>query len=196
VVLEYKSPDDRLTLPDFDTVRAYAMLAKRNYDVAGDEDVAIVMMYSHTEVGFFAGCERNGFPFTTVRPGVRASRQLPLALYAVDLVKVGQQQPAHPINLLSARRRSYGKAGFSSGLGPFGVLYEAVFHEELKKMSQQHVRGTKDLFDDGGRTIALITSQLSVEDRLRGLGPEDRLRGLSREERARLRELLLKPEDQ
>jgi hypothetical protein len=53
VVLKYQSPDDRLTLPDFDTVRAYAMLAKRNYDVAGDEDVAVVSWWPRPSTCWF-----------------------------------------------------------------------------------------------------------------------------------------------
>ena len=52
LVLEYKGPDDRLTRDDFDTVRAYAMLCKRKYQVAREADVAVAMLYSHTEANF------------------------------------------------------------------------------------------------------------------------------------------------
>src|ERR1700712_2828775 len=44
LLLEFKSPEDRLTYADFDTVRAYAMLCKRTYEVAKDAHVAVAMM--------------------------------------------------------------------------------------------------------------------------------------------------------
>jgi hypothetical protein len=219
VVLEYKSPDSRLTLADFDTVRAYAMLCKRKYGVARDGDVAVAMLYSRCEAGFFEGCADHGFPFSELKPGVRASCHHSMGFFAVDLVALGQQQPDHPINLLSARRRLYEAAGLEGGLGPFAVLYEELFLRELKKMSQKQVRGYQELLDDAERLNELILSRASVERRLRGIPPEemlrhlnhdevlrylspeervrglpieDRLRGLSPAERARLRELLLK----
>jgi len=210
LVLEYKGPDDRLTLDDFDTVRAYAMLCKRKYKVLRDEDVAVAMLYSHAETDFFAGCAANGFPFNPTQVGVRASCQQRMGFYAVDLVKVGEQQPEHPINLLSARRRAYGKNGLVRGLGPFGVLYEEVFLREVRKMSQTHVPGSQELLDDAERLDEFFVSRASVERRLAGiapeelvrrLSPEDRLRGLLAEdylrclsptEKARLRKLLMK----
>lgn len=196
LILEYKSPDDRLTLADFDTVRAYAMLCKRNYQVTHDEDVAVAMLYSRTEAGFFEGCARHGHPFAETQPGVWESGKLSMHFYAIDLVAIGAQQPDHPINLLSARRREYGSGGLPRRLGPFDVLYEQVFLTELKKMSQLHVPGYKELLDDAERLDVQAVARASVELRLRGLSPEERLLGLSPAERARLRELLLKQEDQ
>lgn len=192
LVIEYKSPDDRLTLSDFDTVRAYAMLCKRKYEILHDEEVAVAMLYSRHDVNFFTGCARNSFPFVEAQPGVRQSCQQALAFYAMDLVALGEQQPEHPINLLSSRRRTFGTAGLPSGLGPFGVLYEELFLRELKKMGQLHVPGSQELLDDAQRTKDLILSQCTTEERLRGLPPEERLRGLSKAELARLRKLLLK----
>lgn len=192
LVIEYKSPEDRLTLADFDTVRAYAMLCKRKYGVTHDEEVAVAMLYSRTEADFFAGCERSGCPFVETKPGVREGNHQPMGFYAVDLVALGEQQPEHPINLLSSRRRSYRPSGREDGgLGPFGVLYEEVFLKELKKMGQMQVQGCQDVLDDAQRTRQLIYSSGSVEERLRGLHAEDLLRGLPKEELARLRELLL-----
>lgn len=204
LILEYKSPDDRLTLADFDTVRAYAMLCKRNYQVTHDEDVAVAMLYSRTEGNFFDGCSRHGFPFVETQPGVYESGRLSMRFYAIDLVAVGAQEPEHPINLLSARRREYGSSGLPRKLGPFDVLYEQVFLTELKKMRQLHVPGTQELLDDAEDLHKFFVSRASVEqrldglspeERLRGLGPEERLRGLSQAEVARLRELLLKQEN-
>jgi hypothetical protein len=217
LILEYKSPDDRLTLADFDTVRAYAYLCKRNYQVTHDEDVAVAMLYSHTEADFFDGCARHGFPFVETQPGVRESSQLAMRFFAIDLVTIGAQTPEHPINLLSARRREYGSSGLPRSLGPFDVLYEQVFLTELKKMSQLHVPGTQELLDDSDELTDVLISRATVErrlrglsspddltkvlahatveQRLRGLSPEDRLRGLGEAERARLRELLLQQED-
>lgn len=133
LVIEYKGPDDRLKLDDFDTVRAYAMLCKRKYKVVRDEDVAVAMLYSHTAADFFSGCADNGFRFEPTQVGVLASCPQKMAFYAVNLVAVGEQQPDHPINLLSARRRGYSKNGLDGELGPFGVLYEEVFLKEVKK---------------------------------------------------------------
>lgn len=48
--------------------------------------------------------------------GVRASCQQKIGLHSVDLA-VGEQQPDHPINLLSARRRAFGKMGSAADLG-------------------------------------------------------------------------------
>jgi hypothetical protein len=219
LLIEYKGPDDRLTLADFDTVRAYAMLCKRKYGVARDADLSVAMLYSRTEAGFFAGCADHGFPFVEAQPGVWQSCQQALRYYALDLVVLGEQQPEHPINLLSARRHGYRTQGLMSGLGPFAVLYEEVFLKELKKMSQMQVPGSKELLDDAERLDELVLSRASVErrlrgiapeeilgrfspeerlaglppeERLRGLPPEERLRGLSPSEKAKLRELLLK----
>ena len=133
-----------------------------------------------------------------------------MGFYAVDLVAVGEQQPDHPINLLSARRRAYGENGLVRRLGPFGVLYEELFLREVKKMTQTRVPGSQELLDDAERLDEFFVSRasverrlagiapeelvrrLSMEDRLRGVPAEERLRGLSSAEKARLRRLLLK----
>jgi hypothetical protein len=84
------------------------------------------------------------------------------------------------------------------------VVYGEVFHRELKKMSQLHVPGAKELSEDLDETVELVMAYAGVERRLRGLSAEERLRGLAPEEllrslnpieRARLRELLLKQEN-
>ena len=185
LVIEYKSPEDRLTLSDFDTVRAYAMLCKRKYEVVHDEEVAVALLYSRHESQFFVGCARNSFPFVEAQPGVRQSCQQALAFYAMDLVALGERQPENPINLLSSRGRTYGAAGLPTDLGPFGVLYEEVFLRELKQMGQMHVPGSQELLDDAKGLKELILSKCSPEERLRGLPAEERLRGLPAEERLR-----------
>jgi hypothetical protein len=194
VTIEYKSPDDRLTLSDLDTVRAYAMLAKRKFEIKHDHEVAVAMLYSHTDADFFADCAHNGYVFTELEPGVRQCRQHAMGFYAVDLVAFGERHPEHPINLLSSRRRSYRPSGQDGGLGPFSVLYEELFLKELKKMGQLHAPGSQELLDDAQRTKDLILAQCSFEDllrripaeeRLRGIAPEERLRGIAPEERLR-----------
>lgn len=201
LVIEYKGPDDRLTVEDFDTVRAYAMLCKRKYQVARDQ--AVAMLYSHAQADLFARCADNGFPFEQTQVGLRQSCRQALSFYAVDLVAVGEQQPDHPINLLSARRRRFAEARQIRGLGPFAVLYEEVFLKEVKKMSQTHVPGSQELLDDAEQLDEFLISRASVERRLAGIAPEelvrhlsleDRLRGLSPADRIKLRELLLKSE--
>lgn len=204
LLLEFKSPEDRLTLADFDTVRAYAMLCKRKYKIAHDEDVAVAMLYSRTEADFWGGCARNGYSFAEAQPGVRSCNQHRIGFSAVDLVAFGKQHPDHPINLLSARRREFWKSEDPDGLGPFGVLWNAVFQRELRNMSQRQVQGHQELLDDAARTRALAIScstfeerlaGIPAEERLRGIPAEERLSGLSPAERARLRELLLRQGD-
>lgn len=82
-----------------------------------------------------------------------------------------------------------------------GSTDEEVFLKELKKMSQMHGPGSRELLDDAERLDDLLVSRASVERRLRGLSPEERLHGLAPEDvlrgltpakLARLRELLLK----
>jgi hypothetical protein len=194
LVIEYKGPDDRLTLADFDTVRAYAMLCKRKYQVARDQDVAVAMLYSHAQADLFARCADNGFPFEQTQVGLRQSCQQALGYYAVDLVAVGEQQPDHPINLLSARRRNFAEDGQIRGLGPFAVLYEEVFLKEVKKMSQTQVPGSQELLEDAERLDEFLISRASVKRRLAGIAPEELVRHLSPAERLKLRELLLKSE--
>ena len=86
LVVEYKSNADRLTLADFDTVRAYAMLCKRAFGVLYDEAVSVMMLYSRPESGFFDGCARNGYQFVATEPGVWACKSQAVDYYAVDLV--------------------------------------------------------------------------------------------------------------
>jgi hypothetical protein len=194
LLLEFKSPQDRLTLADFDTVRAYAMLCKRKYKIAHDEEVAVAMLYSRAEADFFDGCARNGFAFAEVQMGVRGCNQHPIRFSAVDLVAFGQEHPDHPINLLSARRREFWPPEGPERLGPFDVLWDGVFQRELQNMSQRQIQGHQELLDEAARVRALIISSGSVEERLSGIPPEEMLRHLSAAERARLRELLLTPE--
>ena len=211
VVIEYKSPDDRLALPDFDTVRAYSMLCKRKYSVKLDEDVAVVMLYSHTDSDFFADCERLGHRFVEIQPGIKQSQSRLMPIYAVDLVRIGEQKPTHPINLLSARRRLYTCGATVQELGPFAVLYDEIFLREIKKMAQHNTPGNQQLLEDADRNMQAFVDRnlqgwldrLSPEQRLRGLPVEERLRGLPAEEIlhslppsaiSRLRELLLKSE--
>ena len=208
VVIEYKSPDDRLALHDFDTVRAYSMLCKRKYSVRFDEDVAVVMLYSHTEVKFFADCRRLGHRFIEIQPGIQQSLSRPMPIYAVDLVRSGEQKPTHPINLLSARRRSYSHGASTQELGPFAVLYDEIFLTEIKKMAQHNTPGNQQLLEDADRNVHSLSARmreadrnlqsfldrLSPEQRLKGLPPEEVLRGLSPDDLARIRDLLAKPE--
>lgn len=205
VVIEYKSPDDRLALHDFDTVRAYSMLCKRKYSVRLDEDVAVVMLYSHTDADFFPDCERLGHRFDDIEPGIKQSLSRPMPIYAVDLVRIGEQKPTHPINLLSARRRSYTYGASAQELGPFAVLYDEIFLREIKKMAQHNTPGNQQLLEDADRNLQSLSARMReadrnfqslnarlakaerdfqslIEERLKGLPVEERLRGLPAEE--------------
>ena len=210
VVVEYKSPEDYLDLSDLDTVRAYAMLAKRKYQTKFDHDVSIAMLYSHTEKSFFTDCATVGHRFEEIQPGIRQSQSQSMGVYAVDLAQIGAGHPDHPINLLSSRNKQYGGGSSRDALGPFAVLYDEIFQRELKQMAS-NIPGQKELLEDAQRTAKALLSRMPVEmrldgipaearlqglapeDRLKGLPAEDILRGVSADELARLRELLLNP---
>jgi hypothetical protein len=185
LILEYKSPNDRLTLEDFDTVRAYAMLCKRNYGIRLDKEVAVAMLYSRTSSDFFEGCEAQGFRFEDLQAGVKECVRSALHYYAVDLVTIGREEPEHPINLLSARRRQFGSSEHPPTLGPFAVLYEQLFLKELSCMRNAHIPGTQELEGDVEALKRYLIANATVEERLRGLSPQDRLRGLDPQERLR-----------
>lgn len=192
LVIEYKSSADRLTLADFDTVRAYAMLCKRTFGVLYDEAVAVMMLYSRLASDFFAGCARNGHPFVETEPGVWACRGQSVDYYAVDLVTYGARRPQNPINLFSARYKQYQPA--AEGLGAFRSIYEEIFLKEYKRMAQtqpnhplpeaEELKGwMKDWVDR-------VLPHMPAEWRVTGLTAEERLRGLSSEELVRLKALL------
>lgn len=163
LLLAFKGPEDCLKLDDFDTARAYAMLCKLKYRVSHDKDIAVAMLYSRTEADFFTGCADNGFVFVETQPGVRVSDQQAISYSAVDLVTLGVHQPEHPINSLSARRRSYGTEELIPELGPFAVLFEEDFQNELKTMSQMNIPGARELLEDAERLGELRNSRASVE---------------------------------
>ena len=132
-------------------------ITKRKYSVRFDEDVAVVMLYSHTEVKFFADCGRLGHRFIEIQPGIQQSLSRPMPIYAVDLVRIGGNRQ-HPINLLSARRRSYSHGASTKELGPFAVLYDEIFLTEIKKMAQHNTPGNQQLLEDADRNVHSLSA--------------------------------------
>jgi hypothetical protein len=196
LLIEYKSPLDRLCCEDFDTARAYAMLCKRKYGFDADSQVAVALLYSQVEPAFFATCADNGYVFVEKQAGIWACEQQPLRLYAIDLVAYGATDPEHPINLFSKRYRTYRPTDprWESLLGDI----QSIVRREMQTM-QARLRGQEELNQSVNEIIESLLDKLpaeqllrhvSPEERLRGLPAEERLRGLSAVERRRLRELL------
>ena len=196
LLIEYKSPLDRLTCEDFDTARAYAMLCKRKYGFDADAEVAVALLYSQAEPAFFATCRDNGYAFVQKEAGIWACEQHPLRLYAIDLVAYGATDPEHPINLFSKRYRTYRPTDprWETLLGNI----QRIVRREMQIM-QTRLRGQVELNQSVDEMIENFLSELPPEqllrhvppeERLRGLPAEERLRGLSAAERRRLRELL------
>lgn len=196
LLIEYKSPLDRLTCADFDTARAYSMLCKRKYGIAEDRQVAVALLYSQAEPAFFAVCTENGYTFSELETGVWACERHPLRFYAIDLVAYGARNPEHPINLFSKRHRSYHPK--DPRWQPLLSYIKGIVQREMNTM-QSRLRGQEELnltLDEMTERLLdmLPTEQLlrhiPVEDRLRGVTPEERLRGLSEAELQFLSEIL------
>lgn len=187
LLLEYKSPLDRLTCDDFDTARAYAMLCKRKFGLAQDSEVAVALLYSQAEPAFFATCRDNGHTFVETETGIWACEQHPLRIYAMDLMAYGATDPEHPINLFSKRHPSY-RPTDPRWETLLGSTYSTI-RKEMQTM-QIRLRGQEELSQSVNEMIQNFLRELPPEERLRGLPAEERLRGLSAAERRRLRELL------
>jgi hypothetical protein len=182
LLIEYKSPLDRLTCDDFDTARAYAMLCKRKYDIAQDSHVAVALLYSQAEPAFFATTHDNGYAFVEKETGIWACEQHPLRLYAIDLVAFGATDPEHPINLFSKRHRTY-RPTDPRWETLLGSTYSAIRRE--MQLMQTRLRGQEELNQSVSEMIQNFLRELPPEERLRGLPAEERLRGLPAEERLR-----------
>ena len=188
LLLEYKSPLDRLTIEDFDTARAYAMLCKRKFGLAEDGQVAVALLYSQAEPAFFSTCRANGYAFVEQETGIWACEQHPLRIYAMDLVAFGATDPEHPINLFSKRHRTY-RPTDPRWERLLGSTCSAI-QREMQTM-QTRLRGQEELNQSFNEWIRDFLRELPPEERLRGLPAEERLRGLPAEERLRG----LEPED-
>ncbi len=203
LVIEYKSPKDRLQLADLDTVRAYAMLCKRKFAARYDESVAVVMMYSSVDSDFFADCARNGLSFVETEPGVSACTDAAVKYYAVNLVEYGATRRSHPMVLFSSQHQQFRPT--ERELGLFQAIFEEVTYKELKHMAQSQYAVRPEGYEELHKwflqscTVEERLEGISVEERLRGLPAEERLRGLPTEEvlrsmtpeqRAQLRALL------
>ncbi|MFO0574777.1 MAG: hypothetical protein U1A78_12350 [Polyangia bacterium] len=195
LLIEYKSPLDRLTCDDFDTARAYAMLCKRKYGLVHDEHVAMALLYSRAEPAFFATCARNGYAFVEQAAGIRACEAHPLRVYAIDLFAYGQADPENPINLFSKHFRTY-RPTDPRWDGLLFLLRGEMRHMQTRLKGQAELQASLDEYID--RELAQLPPEqllrhVPMEERLRGVPAEERLRGLSEEERRRLRELLDQP---
>ena len=207
-VVEYKSPEDRLTHEDPDTVRAYAMLCKRKFGITLDRGVRVAMLYSHLEGGFFEVCQDAGMYFHQVEPGIRRCDMGSLVMFTMDLVALGEADPSALINLFSSRRRQFVVSGKATPglLRVIRYVYEHVFkrfemkHSELRNLPEftQDMDEIRRRLLQGytveerleGLSTEEIRRRLSPEERLEGLSTEEILAGLSPEELDKLRKLL------
>lgn len=182
LIIEYKSPLDRLTCEDFDTTRAYAMLCKRKYDITEDSHVSVALLYSQAEPAFFATTANNGYAFVAKETGIWACEQHPLRVYAIDLVAYGATDPEHPINLFSKRYQTYRPTDprWESLLGDI----QSLVRREMQTM-QARLRGQEELNQSVNEIIESLLDKLPAEQLLRHVPPEERLRGLPAEERLR-----------
>lgn len=195
-VLEFKSPQDRLTAEDFDTGRAYCMLAKRKYAITSDEDIGIIWLASAVSREFYDVCRGNGYPFLSEGSGqgVMSCRRMPLRCHVLNLLHLGEAYPQSLINLLSPRRRIYRLN--ARNVDPRSMLALdlicATLTQELRTMldKHKHIPALGDLSQDLNELRRQVMALHTVEDRLEGLSPEDLLRGLSKEQRAELLRLL------
>ncbi len=189
-VVEYKSPDDRLTHEDLDTVQAYAMLCKRKFEITYDRDVRVAMLYSRAEKGFFEGCKANAMTFQNVEDGIKRCDRGRLVMLAMNLSKLGQKRPAHLVNLFSSRHRQFalGKDADPGLLGVLGYVYENIFKRFA--MKHEELRNLPELTRDMDEIRRQLLKGYSAEERLEGLSPEKRLEGLSPEELKKLKKLL------
>ncbi len=207
-VVEYKSPEDRLTHEDLDTVRAYAMLCKRKYELVEDASVRIAMLYSHTGKAFFDASKANGLNFRRVETGIRRCDAGHLVLLAMNLAELGKQRPAHLVNLFSSRHRKFVVADEVDPvlLGMISFVYENILTRD--DMKHADVRNSPDFTLDMQEIRRRLLKKYTIDERLEGVPPEevlkrvsteevlkrvsleDRLKGLSPEELKRLRELL------
>ena len=222
-VLEYKSPVDRLTHEDLDTVRAYALLCKRKFEIDADSEVRIVMLYSSVERGFFNKAKvDNGLDFKKIEAGVRRCAVGHQVLLTMNLVEVGKKRPGHLLNLFSSRHRVFvSKEKVDPRLlESIRYVYENLF--KRRDMKHSEVRNLPELTQDmeeirrrllDGYSADELRERLSIEERLKGvpaeelrrrLSPDERLKGMSAEElrrhlspedRAKLRELLEQDDD-
>ncbi len=181
-VVEYKSPKDRLTHEDLDTVRAYAMLCKRKFELAKDSDVRIAMLYSHKEKGFFEQSKKNGLAFQDAEPGIKRCDIGRLTLLAMDLAELGKQRPASFINLFSSRSEKFISSAETDKalLGAIRYLQENI--EKRGDMKHADLRNSPEFTQDMDEIRRRLLRRYTAEERLKGLSPKERLEGLSPEQ--------------
>jgi len=181
-VVEYKSPQDRLTHDDLDTVRAYALLCKRKFKLTYDRDVRVALLYSHIEERFFEISRKNGLLFQDTEPGIKRCDLGHLVLLAMDLAKLGQDRPGRLINLFSSRHREFvvNPQADQRMLDVIGHIYENIFKRDTMKHAE--LRGLPEFTQDMNEIRRRLLESYTAEERLEGLPTEKRLEGLSVEE--------------
>jgi hypothetical protein len=190
-VLEYKSPQDRLTWDDLDQGRIYGLLCKRKYHRLWDSEIAVIFLASAVAGDFYEVAEKNGFVFGKADKGIRCCRvQGPgaaegMAFYVVNLLDLGQEYPDSLLNLLSARRHLYQMPDSGDGRSIMArdLLY-ATLSQELKKIMEQHknMPGLNEVTEDLAELRRQVMAMHTVEERLAGISPEQRLAGLPPEQ--------------
>lgn len=204
-VVEYKAPEDVLSIDNVETAICYALLARRKHKVSSAEEVALQFMYSYCAKDLLDHFQRVGLPFAPVEEGVLRGQVLGIQVSLINLVKLADRRPADLLNLLSARHRRFVLSSDEQDRRAAIVrnLYYNVFKEVKRMLTEKKLEGLpgasdvlKDMDELNRRMLASFSPEerlrdLSLEDRLRDLSPEERLRGLSSQQRAQLLNLLL-----
>ena len=182
-VIEYKSPDDKLSKEDFDTLRIYSLLSKKKYNIEKDSDICMLSLSSHFEKGYFEYVRENDYSCREVEPGIWGAKDRARRYYAIDLDKIGKRYKNHPINLFSSRYREFISSSAISTDHIDKILYiRQMILKGVFEMKDESLKG----FSEFKKSIEEITEKflasLTLEERLKGLKPEDRLIGLKPEE--------------
>ncbi len=191
-VLEYKSPQDRLTWDDFDQGRVYGLLCKRKYRRTWDGEIAVIFLASAVAGDFYEVSAKNGFPFEPVKQGIRRCLvQGPgpaegIVYYVINLMELGREYPESLLNLLSARRRLYKlpQAGDERGAMAQDLFY-ATLSREMKKMLEPYkgMPGLSEITEDLSELRRQVMAMHTIEERLEGIPPEQLLKGIPPKQR-------------
>jgi hypothetical protein len=187
--IEYKSPLDRLTFDDFDTGRAYMLLAKRKYGIKHDKDINIVFLCSSFENDYPKYINENGCDFNKIEKGVYGHKSKKGSnIYWINLKEIGENDPGNVFKLFSISVRDYNSSKPIEEIRDIellGFIVKRMFFNKEKIMSGLELRQKKEFTNTMESFKAMFLSNLSASERVAGLGPEERLRGLGPEERLR-----------
>jgi hypothetical protein len=187
-VVEYKSPLDRLTFNDFDTVRTYMMLSKRKHKIVYDRDIHVISLASKFEKGYPNYIKENGFSYRRIKKGIYGHERKDHHFYWMNLKEIGDKEPENLINIFSSNYKYYWQnLDKLSKMRHFELLVyvcETLSKKEyrMNNIDIRQTRGYDKLIGTIDSMRKEYIASLDVEERLMGLKPEQRLMGLKPEE--------------